>query len=158
MTTRLWLSISVLVLAGCAGYSPSDLPAGASLDAVRSQLGEPSARYPLANGATRLEHARGPYGKHTYMVDVDANGRVVSWVQVLTETRFGAIPAGMQTREVLAAIGTPSERRKGGRQGDEVWSWRYESPFCQWFQVAVLAGRVKDSGYQPDPLCDVDVD
>jgi hypothetical protein len=36
-----------------------------------------------------------------------------------------------------------------------VWAYRYETPFCQWFQVGIDArGKVMDTSYGPDPLCE----
>ncbi len=58
-------------------------------------------------------------------------------------------------RDLLLALGSPSHRRGGGWQGGEVWSWRYVSTFCQWFQVSVIEGKVRDTSYGPDPICDV---
>lgn len=149
------LTLTTALLAACTGYSPGNLRSGASLDEVRQRMGEPTARYPLASGSTRLEFARGPFGKHTYMVDVDAGGRVQRIEQVLTEARFGVVAAGLPSEELLRQLGTPSQRRSGGWQGGEVWSYRYDATFCQWFQVSVVEGKVRDSAYAPDPMCDV---
>ena len=40
--------------------------------------------------------------------------------------------------------------------GYEVWSYRYDAAFCKWFQVGLdsTTGKVVDTGYGPDPLCD----
>jgi hypothetical protein len=36
-----------------------------------------------------------------------------------------------------------------------VWSYRYWTPFCQWFQVSVGDdGKVVETGYGIDPMCD----
>jgi len=36
-----------------------------------------------------------------------------------------------------------------------VWAYRYETPFCRWFQVGIdPQGKVVDTAYGPDPLCD----
>lgn len=146
------------VLGGCTSYGPSRVAPGQSTEEVTQAMGMPTARYALADGGARLEFARGPFGKHTYMVDVDANGRVRQWRQVLTEANFDAVRAGIPAQELLQTLGTPSHRRGGGWQGGEVWSWRYQATFCQWFQASVIDGRVRDTGYGPDPVCDVDDD
>lgn len=142
------------LVAGCASYGPPSVQPGQSLDAVVAQLGEPTGRYALPDGTTRFEYARGPFGKHTWMVDVDASGRVTGWKQVLTEGNFNAVQPGMTQDELLARLGRPSERQPGGWQGGQVWSYRYDAVFCQWFQVSVEEGRVRDAAYAPDPLCD----
>ena len=69
-------AVSVVLLSACSGYSPGDLRVGASETDFRTHMGEPTARYALADGGSKIEYARGPMGKHTYMIDVDAAGRV----------------------------------------------------------------------------------
>lgn len=144
----------MLVLAGCAGYSPGNLQAGASEAEVRSRMGEPTGRAALPGGGTRIEYARGPMGKHTYMVELDASGRVRGWEQVLTEANFESIPIGAPQADVRWRLGRPSETRVGWRGVGEVWSYRYESLFCRWFQVWLVDGSVREAAYAVDPMCD----
>jgi hypothetical protein len=148
------------LLAACAGYSAQGIAPGQTAAQVEQQLGPPTGRHRLPDGGTRLEYARGPYGKHTYMVDLDTAGRVAGWQQVLTEANFNQVAgeAGMPVDELLRRLGRPTHRRSGGWQPGEVWSWRYDAVFCQWFQVDVVAGRVRGAAYGPDPLCDIDRD
>lgn len=140
---------------GCATYGPPNLPVGASVDDATRALGKPTGDYVLPAGGKRLEFARGPFGKHTYMLDFDAQGKLLTWAQVLTEARFNAVRAGEPQDQVLLALGHPSEQSRLGLQRRTLWSYRYETLFCQWFQVGLdEAGRVVDSGYAPDPVCD----
>ncbi|MFO1340645.1 MAG: hypothetical protein U1F53_20895, partial [Burkholderiaceae bacterium] len=121
-----------------------------------ADMGPPTGRYALPQGGQRLEFARGPYGKHTFMIDLGTDGRVQRWEQVLSEAQFNQIVPGMTTDELRLRIGRPGEVM-GIWRGATVWSWRYETPFCQWFRVTVEPdGRhVRDSGYGPGPLCEV---
>lgn len=146
------------MLAGCVNMSsPTRLAPGASAEAIRAQLGEPSGRYTMPEGRARLEYARGPFGRETWMLDVDANGALLKATQVLNEATFGTLKAGMTRDEVLRSIGRPSEVGFVGWQKQTVWNYRYASPFCQWFQVGLgQDGIVQDTGYGPDPLCDDD--
>ena len=74
-----------------------------------------------------------------------------------TEARFNAITAGMSEAEVLAQIGRPSTVWALPRQRQMVWSYSYDSPFCQWFMVGMgPEGRVVDTSYGPDPRCEED--
>lgn len=159
LTTVVLLGALSALSAGCINMSsPAKLAPGAGADAIRQQLGEPTGRYPLTDSAQRLEYARGPYGRETWMLDVDAQGRLVKATQVLVESNFATIKAGMTRDEVLKLIGRPGNVGYVGWQKQTVWNYRYASPFCQWFQVGLSqAGIVEDTGYGPDPICD-DVD
>ncbi len=146
-------SFAALALAACAGYSPGDLRVGASEAELRARMGEPTGRHDLPPGSL-VEYARGPMGKHTYMVEVDAAGRVVGWQQVLTEANFDAVAIGAAQAEVRRKLGRPSETRTGWRGVGEVWSYRYETVFCRWFQVWLVEGRVREASYGEDWMCE----
>jgi hypothetical protein len=92
------------------------------------------------------------------MVDLDAAGRVSSARQVLNEASFADFQArapGMSRDELLRTLGRPGERRHGGWQGGEVWSWRYPTNDCLWFESSIGAdGIVRDGAYGIDPRCD----
>lgn len=145
-------AVSLLALAACA--SPP-LATGLAEAEVRARWGPPTGVLSLPGGERRLEYATGPFGKQTWMVDLDASGRVSQWQQVLQEARFDQVRAGMTGEELRRFIGRPSVRRAGGWPGGEVWSWRYDAIFCQWFQASLDdAGRVTSTAYGPDPLCE----
>ncbi|WP_062192406.1 hypothetical protein [Caldimonas taiwanensis] len=145
------------VLQGCAiRYAPGALDAGLTESEVRARMGPPTGEHLGPDGRRRLEFARGPYGRHTYMADLDAQGRVRQWTQVLTESHFNAVTVGMGRDELLYRLGRPSEERRIPRRNELVWSYRYESPFCLWFQVSLdaVTQRVTQTGYGVDPLCE----
>lgn len=148
----------MLLSAGCATYSPRSFAPGTPVGTVTRAMGSPSGEYVLPEGARRLEFARGPYGKHTYMVDFDAQGGLRGFEQVLTEARFNAIREGMTAEQVLMQIGHSLEKRMVGiaEKKQIVWAYRYDNPFCQWFQVGMdlQQARVIDTAYGPDPMCD----
>ncbi|MFO1219678.1 MAG: hypothetical protein U1E89_15025 [Burkholderiaceae bacterium] len=142
------------VLAGCASYGPGDLQPGQREAEITRQLGAPTARYALDGGRTRLEFARGPFGRHTFMVDLDADGRLQRWEQVLDARHFEVITPGLSRDELLRTIGTPSERAGMWRNG-QIWSWRYYNNDCLWYQVQLdAAGVVTSAGYGIEPRCD----
>lgn len=119
-------------------------------------MGPPTAVHPLAgaDGARRLEYARGPAGKHTWFLDFDRQDRLLRSQQVLTELQFGTIRAGMSSDEVRSRLGRPAQVWALPLQKQQVWSYRFESPFCRWFMVGVgRDGRVADTSYGPDPAC-----
>lgn len=153
-SARRSFALVALALSACAGYSPGDLRPGQAEAEVRTRMGEPTGRYALPDGGSKLEYARGPMGKHTYMIDVDAAGRVRGWEQVLTEPRFDAVKIAEPQAEVRNELGRPSETRVGWRGVGQVWSYRYESLFCRWFQVWLVDGRVREAAYAADPMCE----
>jgi hypothetical protein len=148
-------ALSAALGLACTTYGPPSLTAGATVADATRALGAPTGEYALPGGAKRLEFARGPLGKHTYMLDFDAQGRMLNWAQVLTEARFNAVLRGTPKDEVLLALGRPSEQSRLGWQNQTVWSYRFETLFCRWFQVGIdEAGRVADTAYLPDPMCE----
>src|ERR1700704_120591 len=98
---QLW---AVLVLAACAPLSPPASP-GQTEAEVLGSLGMPTGRYALADGARRLEFARGPFGRVTWMVDVDSAGRVTRAAQVLQEPYFAQVVDGMPRDDLLRLLG-----------------------------------------------------
>jgi len=149
------MAAGLALLAGCAGYGPpAGLRAGAPEAEVVNYMGPPTGHYALPDGGQRLEFARGPYGRDTFMVDVDAQHRVVRWDQVLTPKHFATLHAGMKADDLLRAIGRPSERMGMMRDG-QIWSWRYFNSDCLWWQAQLDAqGVVTSAGYGTDPRCD----
>jgi hypothetical protein len=142
-------------LAACAGYGPGDVRPGQSAEEVARSMGAPTSRYTMPDGHTRLEYARGPAGRETFMIDLDAQGRVQQWAQVLDEPHFLRVVPGMSSDELLRLLGRPGERRPGGLRGGETWSWRYPTHDCLWIQVSIEAdGRVRDGvSHALDPTC-----
>jgi len=149
---------AALLAAGCSAFRyPTPLPAGTSPDEVRARFGPPTGAYALPGGGQRLEYARGPLGRQTWMYDFDADAHLLGVAQVLTEKRFNEIRLGMTRDELRAALGPPSESGVVGFSHQVVWSYRYDGPFCQWFRVGIDAqGLVEDTGYYIDPACDAD--
>lgn len=149
------IAAATLALGGCSGYSPMSLPAGTSATDIRAHMGPPTASYARGDAGRRLEYAKGPFGAHTFMVDLDKDDRLVRSQQVLTRAHFAEVRVGMTRDELLYRIGHPAETAPLPRQKHDLWSYRFDSaPFCLWFQVSLdVTGRVVDTGYAPDPLC-----
>ncbi|MFN7724688.1 MAG: hypothetical protein ACK5QH_06415 [Rubrivivax sp.] len=154
----LWLA----VLSACA-TPPAWV--GQTETQVLARWGAPTARYTLTAptagappAVQRLEYASGPYGRTTWMLDLDASGRVVAARQVLDEAALAAFQAtapGLGREALLRALGTPGERRHGGWAGGQVWSWRYPTNDCLWFQVSLGDdGLVRSASFGTDPRCD----
>jgi hypothetical protein len=148
-------SAALLALSGCVGYSPNGLTPGVGETAVRAQMGEPTDRHALPEGRTRLEFARGPAGRHTYMLDFDAAGRLQAWSQVLTEANFARVQPGWTAEQLRSELGRPTQEQVFPLGQVRVWSYRFDSWDCSWFQVTVALrdARVTETGLGPDPRC-----
>ena len=64
---------------------------------------------------------------------------------------------GMDQAALRQWLGRASEQFRVARPVPQtVWAYRYEVTHCQWFMVGVGDdGRVVDTAYGPDPLCEV---
>lgn len=147
---------ALALLTACANFGLPKWTPGMTRDQATLGMGRPTAEYPLADGGQRIEFATGPMGHKTWMLDFDNAGSLQRWEQVLDEQHFMAIRPGMSEQEVLMRLGTPSNRGAIPRQHQKVWSYRYETLFCQWYQLGIddRSGQVVDAIYSPDPQCD----
>lgn len=148
-----WLLLLSPWLVACSSYAPPANLLGITRDQLIAQMGQPDRARQMDAG-TRLEFPRGPLGKHTWFVYLDATGRAIRSEQVLTEQNFNRINPGMRQDEVRQLLGRPSEVQALGRSRGVVWSYRYENYLCQWFQVELtLEQQVRSTGYGQPPEC-----
>lgn len=153
MRLSVWSLMMVSLLTACSGYAPPADLTGVTREQLVARMGEPDMQRPV-DGGTRLEFPRGPYGVHTWFVYLDASGRAVRSEQVLTEQYFNRINPGMDEDEVRRTLGRPGEVDGLARSRGTVWSYRYENPFCLWFQVEISQERkVRSAGYGEPPEC-----
>lgn len=157
---RLLPSLAALVLAACAAYpyAPTAVHAGAPREDVLRLMGPPTAVYTMPDGRERLEYTRMPFGKQTFMIDLDGAGRVARWENVLDERHFAAIQPGMSREDVLRLIGPPAFTSNYRLPEPGVtWNYGFETPLrCVVFQVpfSVATGKVIEQGaYPSDPRC-----
>jgi hypothetical protein len=151
----LWLALTfAALLTACAGTT---IVNGESVTAVRQRLGTPSAEHAQPDGGSRLEYGGGSFGTRTLMVDIDAQGRVLGAENVRDEAHFNRVQAGISLAELRRQLGEPSRVWGVRYRNQTVWSYRFESPFCQIFNVGITPqGIVEDTSYGPDPLCEDD--
>ena len=154
-----WRRVAAILLAAslaaCAG--PATLAPGAPIAQARQTFGGPSGEYALAGGGTRLEFRQGTFGRETYMLDFDANGRLVTNRQVLTPQSFATIQPGMTQDDVLVRIGHPAFVFPVGWQQSQVWNYRFGGleGDCVVFQVSIsnATRAVTEAGPNTDPAC-----
>ena len=150
----LLLVITTALLAGCQTYGPSERFIGLSREQVIAQMGNPYPAPPDLSQAQRLDFPRGPFGKHTYSLQFDADGNVISFKQLLTEENFRQITPGMDVSEVIERIGISRDQFGLARNRGYVWNFRYITPLCQWFQIEFTAeNKVRSTGYSMPPEC-----
>jgi hypothetical protein len=119
-------------------------------------MGKPAQDVQLTEGS-RLVYPRGPYGRHTYFVDLNSQGLVTRWEQVLAEENFKRIQPNQTKAAVEALIGPSFIKTQLARNRGEVWAYRFETPFCIWFEIefsAQYAVRSARYGFPPECLRD----
>jgi hypothetical protein len=162
--SKIAAACTALVLAGCA--SPlfhKAPPAGAPLADVTAKLGRPNAVYPDPDGGQVLEYRGQPMGQVQHMARFGADGRLVSYDQVLTNENFEKLGKGRWTKDdVLRSFGRPAEMSPSRATGPfpddaEVWSYRYKDDGVWNSMMNVYfnaRGVVLHTNKSPDPILD----
>lgn len=135
----LLLSMSLAaLLAGCAvnPFNASALQPGASRQDVIGRLGTPTRVVPITGGE-RLQYSYQPFGRETWIVDLDASGRVVRAGQVLNTLNFNRIEPGRWTRDdVEREFGPPARIEAVTSWGGPIMTYRWwdvdRSPMFYW--------------------------
>ena len=147
------LSLVIATAACTLLRPPASLPPGTSIADARQTLGA-GDEYPLPDGGTRLSF---PRGKDTYMLDFDANGRLVQSQQVLNLQTFATIQPGMPQTEVLTRLGRPAFVFPVGYQKLQVMNYRFGGleGDCMIFQVSIsnATQNVTEAAIGADPHC-----
>src|SRR5258706_8567077 len=132
------------LLCGCASYSGRDLQPGVSVLAdVRAAMGQPAAQWSNPDGSMQLSYPRGPAGYHSYMVYLDAAGRLQRIQNVMDEASFSRISKGMTESEVVRVLGppVPAWTNYFEARRELVWEWRYCDDWSQAARFDVLFDR-----------------
>lgn len=122
---------------------------------VRGVMGQPNTVWEQDDGARTLEYPKGPEGARTWMFDIDRDGKLKDYRQVLSEANFGTIRPGMSRDEVRRMLGRPKSVAEYRLKNEEVWDWRYLDPTNtpRFFNVHFdkATGRVTQTSSSPDP-------
>ncbi len=146
-------------LTGCASLLPAPVNVGDSTAELIAKRGQPTHRYRDGNEEL-YEYMQGPWGQRTYMARIDANGRVKSFQQVLTNETFASIEVNTATKDtVLRTIGAPSDTSYLPLRDLEVWSYPYKESNV-WNSLMHVhfdrSGVVRQMMNGPDPRFDPD--
>jgi hypothetical protein len=122
--TLVSLALALPLLAGCA--NPDKIPPGQSEAEVLQKHGRPLAEVPIPGGK-RLQYVNPPFSQTGYMVDLDANGRVLRAEQVMSDAHFGRVKVGQDTMATVQRdFGPPSKVAYYHASGrNPVWNYKY---------------------------------
>ncbi|MFZ2991023.1 hypothetical protein [Ideonella sp.] len=130
-TAALVLSIAGLAaLSACSTPLDRDtrmVPGSTSVAEVLAAHGEPSRRWPDADGGQTLEYSTQPFGRTCLMVKIDSNGRLRSIINTLSETERNRVVAGMTEEQVSRWLGKERSRVLFDLSGEDVWDWTVAS-------------------------------
>ena len=138
--------LAALLLAGCASYGGRGLKPGVDrVENVLQLMGEPAMRWQNADRSVQLAYPRGPAGFHTYMVSIDADGKLRQIENVLDEKHFARIQSGMSKDDVLYILGPPQPGWTAyfKRRDELVWEWRYCDDWSEAARFNVLFDNSK---------------
>lgn len=116
-----------------------------TVEDVRRQAGKPEIVWQNDDGTERLEYPRGPNGLNTWMLDFDADGKLVAMTQALTAQNIAQVVPGMTQDDVRRLLGKPAEVAKYALSHEEVWSWH-------WAEGGVTGDGMFNAHFSPDGL------
>lgn len=141
-----------LLISGCASLSGPGFQAGVSTGADLDRAMGPAAMvWPEPSGGQLRAYPTGPAGFLTWMATLDSNGRLIRIENVLEESHFARIQAGMGKDEVLRILGPawPGWTIYYAARDELVWEWRYCDVFREPARFDVLfdgtSGKVRST-------------
>lgn len=113
-------------LGGCDYLAQKELKPGESTVAdVRKYMGEPETIWEEPDGTRVYEYPKGPTGRDTYMIVIDANGIFQSMTNVLVPEQFAKVTPGTLKADVRRLLGPPTEVESFERLQQEVWTYKH---------------------------------
>jgi len=120
--------LALCALGACSGYGGAGLVVDRDTesDVVRT-MGAPAMEWTNADGSRQLVYPRGPGGVHTFMVRIDADGKLSGIQNVLTEEVFAQVRSGLDADAVLRILGPsyPGWTTYYPARNELAWEWRY---------------------------------
>lgn len=144
--------LALLTLQACDPIAMHELKPGiSSVIEVRDRLGPPGQEWRNEDGSSVLEYSRQPEGTECFMLTIGSDGILRSIDQVLVETNFARIRAGMSGDEVRRILGKPAARHTYELKRETLWEWHIgqDNPMAEplYFNVTFDAdGKVSSTG------------
>ncbi len=111
------------MVAACA---PGSVKPGDSQDAVRSAAGRPTAVITLPGAGVRWQYSGQPFDQSVWNIDMNAQGRVTSVEQMMSDAAFARIRNGVDTSaDVLRDFGPPAETFSFPLMDETAFMYRY---------------------------------
>ncbi len=146
---------AMLSLAGCA--APSSIVPGTPESEVISRFGQPAEVYPLPTPlqARRLAYPIGRLYQQTWMVDVDAQGRVLRVEEVISAAHFAQVRVGQDDMTIIRReFGPPRLIQTYTLSGLTAWMYPYLEDLAWYSEMAIYfdkSGIVRRVESGPDP-------
>ncbi len=133
--------LAATLLAGCASFGDSGLVAGQATGAeVIAKFGRPADRVVNPDGGSVLYYPRGPMGRNSYAVMLDAGGKLQAIEQRLTDANIAKIRIGTTTaQQVRELLGPSLIHTSLPRLERDVWEYKMGDmamPYVLWVQFS----------------------
>jgi len=148
-----------LALGGCATpLFHKAPPVGTPLAELTARFGQPNEVYADPDGGQVLEYRGQPMGQFQHMARFGADGKLLSYEQVLTSANFAKVEVNRWNKDaILRHFGRPAEVARVRLDNAEVWSYRYKQDGVWNSMMNVYfneRGIVRQLRNEPDPLLD----
>lgn len=152
------MTLVALLLAGCVALGEPPLQVGvAGGEQIRARWGEPNMRWRDVDGSEQWAYVGGPSGTQTWMVFLDAQGRLLRSEKVLNSEHFARIRPGIDdVPAVLRLIGPPNPMWsvEFSARNELAWEWLICDDWSQLARFGVLfdanTGVVRSSYQTPE--------
>ncbi|MBU6435920.1 MAG: outer membrane protein assembly factor BamE [Betaproteobacteria bacterium] len=149
----------LLALVGCDSQKISELTPGESTEAdVRAKFGTPTDVWEDADGRRVLEFSRQPEGARNWQMTIDAQGKLLTYKNVLTPENLARLQPGMSELEVRRLVGKPGKVTPYPLKQETTWDYRFlETPSQTALFVVTFTpdGRVKSTARLQDPKTEI---
>lgn len=146
---------ALLNLVGCDAQKIAELTPGESTEAdVRAKFGQPTDVWEDADSKRVLEFSRQPEGTVNWQITIDAQGKLLSYKNVLTPANLARVQPGMSELEVRRLVGKPGKVMEFPLKQETTWDYRFQETPSQTAMYVVTfdgAQRVKSTGRIDDP-------